>query len=206
MKKVILFVAALAMAMSVISCGRTSQIKDKAEYIVREAAKATASGDYYRLQEIVNEEEAYCATLTEEEINAVSTMKSNLYGVVGSKTSFDEALGKINLTVVAKDGQITASITAQNDVVKAVIESQLIQLKETLASQGLKVTDVEVTVANQGFNRSFDDNNGNAKEQKSNAHKKFRGIEELLDVDNGFEETVMDRIIESEGSSVNFRA
>ena len=117
-----------------------------------------------------------------------------------------ENLGKINLTVVAKDGQITASITAQNDVVKAVIESQLIQLKETLASQGLKVTDVEVTVANQGFNRSFDDNNGNAKEQKSNAHKKFRGIEELLDVDNGFEETVMDRIIESEGSSVNFRA
>lgn len=117
-----------------------------------------------------------------------------------------ENLGKINLTVVAKDGQITASITAQNDLVKAVIESQLIQLKETLASQGLKVTDVEVTVANQGFNRSFDDNNGNAKEQKSNAHKKFRGIDELSDVDNGFEETVMDRIIESEGSSVNFRA
>ena len=117
-----------------------------------------------------------------------------------------ENLGKINLTVVAKDGQITASITAQNDLVKAVIESQLIQLKETLASQGLKVTDVEVTVANQGFNRSFDDNNGNAKEQKSNAHKKFRGIDELSDVDNGFEETVIDRIIESEGSSVNFRA
>lgn len=117
-----------------------------------------------------------------------------------------ENLGKINLTVVAKDGQITASITAQNDLVKAVIESQLVQLKEALASQGLKVTDVEVTVANQGFNRSFDDNNGNAKEQKSNAHKKFRGIDELSDVDNGFEETVMDRIIESEGSSVNFRA
>ena len=117
-----------------------------------------------------------------------------------------ENLGKINLTVVAKDGQITASITAQNDLVKAVIESQLIQLKETLASQGLKVTDVEVTVANQEFNRNFDDNNGNAKEQKSNAHKKFRGIEELSDAGNDFEESVIDRIIESEGSSVNFRA
>ena len=68
MKKVILFVAALAMAMSVISCGRTSEIKDKAEYIVREAAKASANGDYYRLQELENEEEAYCATLTEEEM------------------------------------------------------------------------------------------------------------------------------------------
>lgn len=117
-----------------------------------------------------------------------------------------ENLGKINLTVVAKDGQITASITAQNDLVKAVIESQLIQLKETLANQGLKVTDVEVTVANQEFNRNFDDNNGNAKEQKSNAHKKFRGIDELSDAGKDFEESVIDRIIESEGSSVNFRA
>ena len=117
-----------------------------------------------------------------------------------------ENLGKINLTVVAKDGQITASITAQNDLVKAVIESQLIQLKETLANQGLKVTDVEVTVANQEFNRNFDDNNSNAKEQKSNAHKKFRGIDELSDAGNDFEESVIDRIIESEGSSVNFRA
>lgn len=117
-----------------------------------------------------------------------------------------ENLGKINLTVVAKDGQITASITAQNDLVKAVIESQLIQLKETLANQGLKVTDVEVTVANQEFNRNFDDNNGNAKEQKSNAHKKFRGIDELSDAGSDFEESVIDRIIESEGSSVNFRA
>ena len=117
-----------------------------------------------------------------------------------------ENLGKINLTVVAKDGQITASITAQNDLVKAVIESQLIQLKETLANQGLKVTDVEVTVANQEFNRNFDDNNGNAKEQKSNAHKKFRGIEELSEVGSDFEESVIDKIIENEGSSVNFRA
>ena len=117
-----------------------------------------------------------------------------------------ENLGKINLTVVAKDGQITASITAQNDLVKAVIESQLIQLKETLANQGLKVTDVEVTVANQEFNRNFDDNNGNAKEQKSNANKKFRGIDELSDAGSDFEESVIDRIIESEGSSVNFRA
>ena len=117
-----------------------------------------------------------------------------------------ENLGKINLTVIAKDGQITASIAAQNDIVKAVIESQLIQLKETLASQGLKVTEVEVTVANQEFNRNFDDSNGKAKEEHSNAHKKFRGIEELDDTVDNFEGSVIDQIIESEGSSVNFRA
>lgn len=117
-----------------------------------------------------------------------------------------ENLGKINLTVVAKEGQITAQITAQNDLVKAVIESQLIQLKETLAAQGLKVTDVEVTVANQGFDQNFDDNNGKSNDEHKNTNKRFRGIDELTAGTDDFEETVMDKVIESEGSSVNYRA
>ena len=62
-----------------------------------------------------------------------------------------ESLGKLNLTVVAKDGNITASITAQNDTVKAIIESQLIQLKEALNNQGLKVADVEKLLHKLGY-------------------------------------------------------
>lgn len=71
-------------------------------------------------------------TLTEEEINAVSTMKSNLYGVVGSKTSFDEALGKINLTSnqlgelwnkVLLSAKLAESITAEKDTTEEEIEN-----------------------------------------------------------------------------------
>lgn len=71
-------------------------------------------------------------TLTEEEINAVSTMKSNLYGVVGSKTSFDEALGKINLTSnqlgelwnkVLLSAKLAESITAEKDATEEEIEN-----------------------------------------------------------------------------------
>ena len=37
-----------------------------------------------------------------------------------------ENLGKINLTVVAKDGMITAQLTAQNEAVKNAIENQIV--------------------------------------------------------------------------------
>ncbi len=69
MKKVMMFVAALAIAMSLASCqGREAQIREKAEYIVREAAEASANQDWDRLEEIVEEEEAFCAGLTDEEM------------------------------------------------------------------------------------------------------------------------------------------
>jgi hypothetical protein len=69
MKKVMMFVAALAIAMSLASCqGREAQIREKAEYIVREAAEASADGDWARLAEITEEEETFCAGLTDEEM------------------------------------------------------------------------------------------------------------------------------------------
>ena len=114
-----------------------------------------------------------------------------------------ESLGKINLSVVAKDGIITASITAQNETVKNAIESQLVQLKEQLNNQGLKVESVEVTVASRGFENSMDKNDGTDENNtKSNARRKFRGIDELTD------EESPEEIIELTGmdSSINLRA
>ena len=68
MKKIMMFVAALAIAVSFVSCqGREAQIREKAEYIVREAAEASANQDWDRLEEIVEEENAFFAGLTDEE-------------------------------------------------------------------------------------------------------------------------------------------
>ena len=117
-----------------------------------------------------------------------------------------ESLGKINLTVVAKDGNITASITAQNDVVKAVIESQLIELKEALNNQGLKVTDVEVTVAGQSFDQNFEGNNDNTQNGNTNNRRKFREIDELMTDVSEIDETIIKEMMEQEGNSVNFTA
>lgn len=94
-----------------------------------------------------------------------------------------ENLGKLSLTVAAKDGVITASITAQNEAVKSAIENQLFMLKDTLNEQGLKVESVEVTVASHEFDANFMNNGKNETDDqtKSNARRRFRGIDELLD-------------------------
>lgn len=96
-----------------------------------------------------------------------------------------ENLGKLNLMVVAKDGVITASITAQNEAVKNAIENQVAMLKEQLNNQGLKVQEVEVTVASHGFdaNMGNGENNGDTN-TRSNARRRFRGIDEISDDDN----------------------
>lgn len=117
-----------------------------------------------------------------------------------------ENLGKINLTVAAKDGVITASITTANEAVKAIIESQLVQLKEAMNNQGLKVEDVEVTVANQAFDQNAENSGGDNGTQSRNTHRRFRSIEEISQNDTETEDSIINQMMEADGNSVNLRA
>lgn len=117
-----------------------------------------------------------------------------------------ESLGKINLTVVAKDGNITASITAQNDTVKAIIESQLIQLKEALNNQGLKVTEVEVSVFSGSLDNDFGDGREKESDNQTGNRRRFRGIEELGTESFETDDSIIRQMMEDEGNSVNFKA
>lgn len=86
------------------------------------------------------------------------------------------SLGNVHVQIASKDGAITAQFTAQNEVVKAAIESQLIQLKEQFTQQGIKVDAVEVTVANYE-QQNFSGNEKEAgEEQKQGAKKSHRRI------------------------------
>lgn len=80
------------------------------------------------------------------------------------------SLGTVHVQIAAKDGAITAQFAAQNETVKAVLETQMIQLKEQFEEQGIKVEAVEVTVANHAYGEQFggerdaaDQNGENAK-------------------------------------------
>lgn len=64
-----------------------------------------------------------------------------------------EHLGKLNLSVVTKEGVITAELVAESQMVKDAIENQLPMLKQTLTDQGLKVDKVEVILSNEAFNQ-----------------------------------------------------
>ena len=65
-----------------------------------------------------------------------------------------ESLGRVTLNLVSKHGELTAHFTAQNEIAKEAIESQMVVLRENLESQGLKVEAIEVTVSNFDFTQN----------------------------------------------------
>lgn len=62
-----------------------------------------------------------------------------------------ESLGSLHIQLTSKGGEITAQFHVQNEAVKAAIESQIVELKENLREQGVKVEAVEVTVESHAF-------------------------------------------------------
>lgn len=92
------------------------------------------------------------------------------------------SLGNVHVQIASKDGMITAQFTAQNEVVKAAIESQLVQLKTQFEEQGIKVDAVEVAVADYQFEQSFTGNEEHEGAKQGNGKKGRRNIN-LNDVD-----------------------
>lgn len=91
------------------------------------------------------------------------------------------SLGTVHVQIAAKDGVITAQFAAQNETVKAVLETQMIQLKEQFEEQGIKVEAVEVTVANHAYGEQFGGEQDAAEQQSGNAKKGARRINLNLD-------------------------
>lgn len=103
-----------------------------------------------------------------------------------------EELGTLQIEVTNKNGMLTAQFTTQDDGVKAIIESQLIQLKDNLNEQGLKVQAVEVTVASQQFDRNLDKNGNEGTTQEGNQQASKKQIRRInlneLDMDEELED------------------
>lgn len=72
-----------------------------------------------------------------------------------------ESLGSLHIKLTAKDGTLTAQFAAQNETVKAALESQMIQLKETFREQGISVEAIEVTVQSHRFDQQYSGGNSN---------------------------------------------
>lgn len=71
------------------------------------------------------------------------------------------SLGTVNVSLVTKGGAVTAEFTAQNEAVRAAIESQVSQLVANLEEQGVKVEAVEVSVASHQMERNLDEDGRN---------------------------------------------
>jgi flagellar hook-length control protein FliK len=125
-----------------------------------------------------------------------------------------ESLGKLDLQVAMKDGNLVAKFITENEAIKNVIEGQLIQLKETLEEQGLKVTSVEVSVAEQGLRQDMDQNAENQddfNESKNTSVRKInlQGIRELEDIEleqMNDEEIIATKMMLENGNTVDYTA
>ena len=102
------------------------------------------------------------------------------------------SLGNVKVQVASKDGVITANFTTQNESVRAALESQIVQLKEQMNEQGLKVAEVEVTVSSHAFERNLDEEGQNRSgEDQSKPNKRGRRsitLDGLDDADGLFED------------------
>lgn len=90
-----------------------------------------------------------------------------------------EELGKVNLTVSAEqDGTMKARFVTENELAREAIERNLVQFKEALQEQGLKVDTIEVTVGNFEFDKNGQAGESSQDEQK-NGNRRFMTDEEL---------------------------
>ena len=119
-------------------------------------------------------------------------------------------LGKINLTVIAKDGMITAQITAESEAVKKALENQMHVLKESFANQGIKVDAVEVTIASHAFesgrNQSEDESQQGSGKKKRTGTINTDSLEDLQESDLSDEEKRIMQLLKSNNNSVEYSA
>lgn len=123
------------------------------------------------------------------------------------------SLGTVHVQIAAKDGVITAQFAAQNETVKAVLETQMIQLKEQFEEQGIKVEAVEVTVANHAYGEQFGGERETADQQGEGAKKGARRINLNLDEmeEEGLEglddsERIAVEMMQANGNTVDYTA
>ena len=124
-----------------------------------------------------------------------------------------QSLGTLHVQVASKNGVVTANFITQNETVKAALESQMVQLKESFAEQGVKVEAIEVTVQTHPFEQNLEEGRGTQSDQESGAGVSRRRTRRI-NLNTAFAEdepqTEEDRIaadiMSANGNTVDFTA
>lgn len=125
-----------------------------------------------------------------------------------------ENLGRLYINVSEKNSQITARITVTNEAVREALETQMINLRETLNNAGIKVNAVEVTVASHEFEQNLEQDAAGQmfnEEDKRNESTYFAANGDdngafTADDNQTEEEILAHRIMQDNGNSVDFTA
>lgn len=119
-------------------------------------------------------------------------------------------LGSVHIHLEAKEGVLTAQFTAQNESVKAALESQMIQLKDSFEEQGLTVESIEVMVSSQKFDQSYEEAESHANDTGSRSGRqrtRRAGLHvSMEDEELSDEEILAKEVLKGQGSTVEFTA
>lgn len=122
------------------------------------------------------------------------------------------SLGNVHIQILSKGGEITAQFQVQNETVKAAIESQVVELKQSLEDQGVKVEAVQVTVESHGFESNLWQGQGREENAASQDEKRTPRRINLNDLDALFEEEASEeellnvQMMEMNGNTVDYTA
>lgn len=124
-----------------------------------------------------------------------------------------EHLGKLYIEVTTKEGNVSAHIMTQNELVKEALEAQMAELKQSMNQAGVKVDAVEVTVGSHEFEKNLEQNakqeERQAEEQEKASPKTRRINLDELDELSGVmseEEALVAQIMADHGNSVDYTA
>ena len=124
-----------------------------------------------------------------------------------------ESLGTVHIQLTSKAGEVTAQFQVQNEEVKAVLESQIVELKESLKEQGVKVEAVQVTVENRGFESNLWQGQGKDEDASSQHGRKAQRRIDLRELDAlsmeeseeiSSEDALRAKIMEANGNTVDY--
>ena len=120
-----------------------------------------------------------------------------------------ESLGNVNVRIQTNgEGVMSAQFTAQNESVKAVIESQLFVLRQALEDKGITVEAVEVMVGSHEFERNLSDSEKRGNNEEPSKRRTIRRInlndenEEISQTENSIEREMM----EQNGNTIDYQA
>ncbi len=122
------------------------------------------------------------------------------------------SLGAVNVHLSSKEGMVTAQFTTQNEQVKAILEAQMIELKETFEARGVKVDNIEVSVQTNAFAQEYENSRDRENGQNEDRTRRqgtrrinLNSLEEIPE-DLSEEESIAVSMMEANGSTVDYMA
>ena len=122
-----------------------------------------------------------------------------------------ESLVRMYINVSQKNSEISARIAVSNEAVKEALQTQMVNLKEALNNSGIRVNEVEITVASHEFERNLEQGaaNDSRQQESTNSYNGSNSSDSGIDSDmmqDRAEERLVTQIMRDNGNSVDFTA